>query len=281
MSIDQNKIFISQLNVAINPHPDGIYYKIFHESFIRVNIANYRGSDCLVIGEISKLEYSDYFYGTIYMFTNIEIEDNWLNLEKKQFASDAEKNLINIPDVLKPNARKFNFCFGLKNHRLYIEIVNEKRQSINPNSFAKALKNLLRSNLLEDHNLFITVLPTKATVDRIFNIPILRTLKLETKIPNGDQSDEVLKIEEEFNSGNIAKESRSYTAKPKKSLKISSDLEKRIKFSAENGYVEASGRNENGVRENISTRDTPAKFEIEIRPFEKFVDAINRIFGKA
>jgi hypothetical protein len=126
-------ISIGAINIAASPHPEGVYTALFRA------VADKEiwvwGSDKAKITAPGPFEgKSDWLYGQILVWAEIDMKGKWLNKRKNKEATQEEKQKVAnaIPRDLEPNFRAFNYIFIVSKHRLVLEYKNELGQHFGP-----------------------------------------------------------------------------------------------------------------------------------------------------
>nr|VFK21334.1 MAG: protein of unknown function (DUF4747) [Candidatus Kentron sp. LFY] len=96
-------------------------------------------------------------------------------------------------------------------------------------------------------------------LDRIFSLPHLSRLEMRINRPNPDTGDDELEKEvfERLNNQNADREEIKLTATPGKSLRPDDSTTSLARIAQNNGYVKASGHDENRTHTEESTEKHP------------------------
>lgn len=248
------------LNVAANPHPDGIYHKIFNAAAESDGLP-YGRNWFAKVGKPSPRK-DGYFHGRVAVWHELKgkaIETS--SLERQDLASllNDEAEGFGFP------SKVFSFTFREEDHLLFCEFKNDEGDQITPSSLGKALHEVLvaaAANLEID--LSVTVLPEHDTVDQIFELPVVKKISLGFSLPNAgdDLSAETHKIIEKLKQRGINKQKSEYTkAKTAETIEFDDELRAEIEIGAQNGKVVATGVDVDGHKKVIDTTQRPTIIE--------------------
>lgn len=82
----EKTIQIYSLNFAANPHPDGIHITILRRA--SRFLVNARASDYAKITEPRKSETDPYYIDRILLWTEINVDGPWLNLDSEEVSTN-------------------------------------------------------------------------------------------------------------------------------------------------------------------------------------------------
>ncbi len=259
-----NTVEFCILNIAANPHPVGIYVKLF-EAITNVHV-NYRGNDYATISR-PLLREDGYYQGKIVCWTDIDTTEPAIN--KNDLSENPLDELgIDIPPHIGLNGRVFLYTLREKDHKLFVECKNELGKRLSPTMIGRVFKHLFDADRLgaDFPTVEVTVIPDEDTLKRIFSLSQMTRLKIHMVRPNSDDiNDDVEKILQELADQNAKSQDTVLTAssghdglKPNQRHKIQAQ-------AAEiNGYVEASGKEEDGTAIRLSTKEHPKIIKVDM-----------------
>ncbi len=125
------RIVLGVLNISADPHPAGIYRRLFEENAER-GIRLWGNDWAKITRPVNRETDPPSFYGRILVWTEINKDGKWLDQNTDKEATASEKDKIAIPDNLDPNFRSFNFVFLEERHLLILEYENELREHFGP-----------------------------------------------------------------------------------------------------------------------------------------------------
>lgn len=264
---DTVTITIGALNIAADPHPRGIYRRLFEEvADVAVHLW---GQDwAKITPPIDRESDPPSFYGRVLIWTEIDRDGKWLNQAEDREATVNEKRAIRIPDELDPNFRSFNFVFVETKHLLVLEYQNELGEHFGAQRAEKLFRKLLVKDEPEDGDpvVEVTVVPSAEALDRIFLMPRLRKLEINIVRPNPDSLDEQEEriLQKLLDQG--AKEQTVILKKRPGVPKLTPDEETTTlaQVASFNGFVSGEGKNEDGKAIFESTRDHPKIVKAEV-----------------
>ena len=188
---DTPTIVMGALNIAADPHPKGVYRTLFEAAADKP--IRLWGSDwAKITAPIDRESTQPSFYGRILVWTEIDRDGRWLNQAEDREATPTEKRAIQIPEILDPNFRSFNFVFIEDRHLLILEYQNELGEHFGPQRAEKLFRRLFVKDEPDEGEpvVEVTVVPSTEALDKIFAIPQLRKLEINVVRPNPDSLDE-------------------------------------------------------------------------------------------
>ncbi|MEY9604123.1 hypothetical protein AB7M74_010732 [Bradyrhizobium japonicum] len=264
---DTVTITMGALNIAADPHPQGIYRRLF-EAAADLPVRLWGSDWAKITAPIDRETSPPSFYGWVLVWTEIDREGKWLNQVEDREATPHEKRNILIPEDLDPNFRSFNFVFLEHRHLLVVEFQNELGEHFGAQRAEKLFTRLFVKEEPEKDEpvVEVTVVPAAEALDRIFAMPKLRKLEINLVRPNPDSLDE---FEERILQKLIDQGAKEQTVTLKKRAgvqKLTPDEETRTlaQIAAKNGSVSGEGKNEDGKSIFESTKDHPKIVKAEV-----------------
>ncbi|UPJ57827.1 DUF4747 family protein [Bradyrhizobium sp. 192] len=276
------KIQVGALNIAASPHPVGVYRRLL-ELAANVEI-HLHGSDWGKITAVTPLEdRPELLTGRVVLWAHIDKDGKWLNKKKNIEATPIEKQSIVLPPDFEPNFRSFYFVFNEPTHRLVVELRNELGQTFGPSRAEKFFAKLFNHSALAEVEVevAVTVIPTEDALDRIFDIPRLRWLRIHNTRPNAeDLSDEAEILHARLKAMGaksqdleLAKAAKVTTIKPDGEIRALADA------AAVDGHVEGRGKTEAGANVYESTKLHPKVVEIEVQGGSSFTAFLSSLLS--
>lgn len=271
--MDKNPtIVVGAINIAANPHPEGIYRRLFdHVATIEINI---HGSDWGKITKVSDLTGRDgVFHGRVLLWAKIDKRGKWINKDKDDEATAEDKKKISIPEAIEPNMRSFVFVFDQNKHRIIIEYKNDEDQGFGPKRASKFFSRLFApENLWEGApEVAVTTVPTEDALARVLAIPRLRRLRIHNTIPNDDLGDDAERIQERLKKmGAKSQDTELHKAAKVKKLEPDGQIKALAEAALENGFVEGFGRDETGKNVYESTELHPKTVTVKMEGESSF-----------
>lgn len=246
------------LNVAINPHPKGIYNKLF--GLVMKKHFNIHGETFAAL--VGHRHYSqDIYEGTVLTWTRIDPNEPVINPDD---LSEIDVEHLKKDPNLNPfsngyNARYFSYWLRESDHLIFVNILNEDRKKNSASRVEKIFHHFLvtvaGSEVEGDINL--QLVPDSNKVDEVFEIDRLNRLKIYLTAPNPEVNghEDVMKRLERLGAKNEKREIVASSHGDGLSLSDTDKIDVRIASS--NGYVEASGKDGDGSAVVVKTRDHP------------------------
>lgn len=246
------------LNVVCQPHPDGIYQDLFSAVGRARKGVQYYGERYASLSPISSIRDGVF---TARLATWIEPDRSAKtiivdNLEQQRF----EESGVVIPRGVGLNSRVFNVAFNVSHHCLVVELDNDEGQSISPAQASRAVRNLLNASILDSLEEVSVYVRTKAdAVDSVLRVPEIRKIRIDLRRPNPeDYSEEEEDILRELDEENARQRVTELTrARDRKTLTLNARHRAMARVAKDNGEVSVSGRDANGERVTLSTKEMP------------------------
>ena len=150
------RLTIGALNISADPHPQGVYRRLFQQVTDRP--VPVWGRDWAKISAPADRETTPpSFYGRVLVWTEIDKDGKWLDQTTDKEATATEKQKIQIPENLDPNFRSFNFVFLENRHLLILEYRNELGEHFGPKRAERFFSSLLSGLFLDEEPIEVTV----------------------------------------------------------------------------------------------------------------------------
>jgi hypothetical protein len=256
---------VAILNIAANPHPDGIYFQIFSQ--VSRYLVRARGTDFAKITK-PKRKNDRIFEGRILIWTEIDMKGTWLDLENEDELSPNIKQQISIPSNAKPNYRTFNYVFDVKRHKLYFETKNEFGEIFGPTTAMRYFSRLFSQEILgpKGPDVEVSIIPDESALSSVLALPGLRTLTIRVVRPNGDTASGpgIRRVFEKMEQERIRLLEQTIVKASAAKAIIPDDGTRNLALAAvENGYVRGEGRARDGKKLFAATDDRPKIIQID------------------
>ncbi|MEG8018786.1 DUF4747 family protein [Sphingomonas sp. LR55] len=254
------KLAVGALNIRLHPHSPELYdeylqaiyglrmpVRIRGDRFGMITLLDRRGAEKGLIT------------GYLRTFTKIDPKSRWFD---ENSLDDADPDLlrqISIPANAHPNSSAFRFGINIQKHLLTFEQYSGGRQ-LTPRSAEVIFRALSDERAIVDRfgSVKISILQDRASLDRIFTLRRLKSVRFIIDRPNPDIWGDDLEgqIDNQLAAAHAQRIEVAYTAPPGGSLQETPSLRRLGTAALTNGEIEARGYNGDGhVR--ISTRDSP------------------------
>jgi hypothetical protein len=267
------RIEIGAVNIAASPHPSGIYRNLLN---LAANVEiHLHGSDWGKITTVTPFEdRPGLLSGRVLLWAHIDKDGKWLNKKKNAEATPAEKKQIVLPPDIEPNFRSFYFVFHEEKHRMVLEFKNELGQTFGPSRAQSFFSKLFNSDAVKELGVevAVTVVPTEDALDKIFEIPRLRWLRIHNTRPNAeDLSDEAEALHARLKEmGAKSQDLELAKAARVDALKPDEEIRSLAAAAAVDGFVEGKGKTEAGTNVFESTKLHPKIIEREVQGSTSF-----------
>lgn len=264
-------ITISALNVVMPaPHNAQRYIDLFKRAYRKKQPVRLRGDFAGMIGScrVEELDGHEIIAGELFKFFDLQLDGQWFNTLEQKAAEEAELAEIHIPENLKPHFQIFPYIFFPNKHRLFF-ITKDQRDNFSSGQVQKLL-----SVIFEDYSLVrefgeidVTVEPSTETLERIFNMPILKKITIEVTPPNpDDHEDAEVKLFKKMGILNADRQIIELSSKKHNGLSLTEDIKTLANIGSSNGVVSGRGEDEEGHTTDLSTAEHPMKEKIEFNP---------------
>ncbi len=265
---------VSALNITLNPHPPGVYFRLLKDVADLGRAVQIRGTKAGVISFLRQptidRDGTKLVRGEFVTFDHIEIDGPWLNLKSHKPATEAELASVSIPEHLQPNAKFFPFVFYEQNHTLYF-LSHEADRNVAPEMANKLFRFLfaqpsIRKEFGEPN---VTTVPEREVLEEIIALPRLRSITIDLSIPNPDGFERTSsRVYGRMDRLGAARITQRIVATHDETIDIQADptIYDQLVVAAENGSVVASGTNDAGKRVKLSTSDRPMLAEVKYDP---------------
>lgn len=276
------KIVVGAVNVAASPHPTGVYRRLLDlAADVEVHL---RGSDWGKITAVTELEdRPELLVGRVLVWAHIDKDGKWLNKKKNVEATPDEKKRIVLPPDIEPNFRSFYFAFHEPKHRLVVELRNELGQTFGPSRAEMFFARLFNHPSLREIGVevAVTVVPTEDALDKIYNIPRLRWLRIHNTRPNSeDLSDEAEVLHARLKAmGAKSQDLELVKAAKVRTLKPDDEIKTLAAAAAIDGFVEGNGKTEAGANVFESTKLHPKVVELEVQGGSSFTAFLSSLLN--
>lgn len=270
----EKTIQICSLNFAANPHPDGVYVTLLRKA--SRFLVSARGSDYAKITEPRKSETQPYYIGRILIWTEIDVDGPWLDLEKEEILHKSLKDTINIPNTAKPNYRVFSYAFDNSRHQFFFESKNEFGESLGPTTAKRIFARLFSQELLglDSPEVEVTITPEEGAVDRILTLPGLRSLHMRVTLPNPDLASPAARrrVFKRLNDANARQLDEHFVkAAGAPALVATPEIRETAEVAADNGFVRGEGRAADGKKISAATDDFPQRIYVGLDQGRNFL----------
>lgn len=238
------------LNIKEPKHKTENYINLIFDAHKLEKVIKIRANDYGLLGScnfINGEKKEEGIHGTILKFFNLDPQTDWLNILKREEATDDERSNIRIPDYLKPNYEKFVFVFKPKSHRLFVLTNNEKGKSMSIGTAQKFFSRLFNSDeLMEEYGeIEVIIEQDKEEFIKLMNSYKISHLEIMVSQPNVDhlegEDDEVRKRLEDQNAKSLIYQLKS---KNNETILPNEDTMKLARVATSNGYVKITGKDE-------------------------------------
>jgi hypothetical protein len=281
--VPKKRIVLGEINIVSHPHTPQDYIDTFSALYEKRVRALYHGQRYIEIGRIKKCDderLPEAITGQFFVFSKVNFDDPWLNINKNDAATDEELEEINIPSHLVPEFRFFRFIFEPKRHRLYFEKSTVGRHNLSPKALALALNKMFAdpavSKKFDEISAF--VVSDVSSVERMLKLNKLRKLFIRVHRPNADDEDFEHALFAQMNGENVGTREMTLIKAPGfHTILPSSFTQKLAKLAAKMGLVEAWGKDEQGAPIREDSASHPVEHNVV---FPEGEDALGNMVAK-
>lgn len=246
------------LNIVCQPHPEGIYRRLFDASAEARQGVQYYGERYASLSPVSQTR-NGVFTGRLANWIEPDRRAKTIRVDDLEQINFAESGVV-IPRGLGLNSRVFNFAFCNKHHALVIELTNDENQKISARQARRAIKNLLEaSRPLEIDEISVYVRSKASAIDSMLSLPSVRKISIDLKRPNpidySDDEEEILREMEEENAKR--RKTEISLASGRDTISLIPRHRAMANVAKDNGSVSVDGTDENGEKVHLSTLEMP------------------------
>lgn len=279
----QKNIEVIKINIAANSHPEDIYLDLFKKAANKRVKYSTNNEKTAKLSPPKEIENGKNFYsGYLRTYTTVSKDRKWINTDTDRPHSDEEKEkTIFIPENTATNACQFAYILDTTQHYLYIEKKNSTG-TILVSQIKNIISRLMKPSVQGNDDLpqiEITIIPKKEIVEHILKAPNLRKLVIHIVTPNPDStSDESLRrVLENMERQNAT--SSEYTLinnQKQKGITPDDNTKELARIAKDNGYVRGIWTNENGEKNDISTKNKPDIINVDVQDNESLYQTLLR-----
>lgn len=262
------RVDVYQINIAANPHEDGVYQRLLQRAS-RI-VVRVRGSDSAKLTSPQQNErYPHIHTGRILIWTEIDLRGRWIDLDHEEDLSPELRQKISIPERARPNYRSFDYVFDARKHTYYFEGKNDLDETVSPQTVFRLLSGAFSADALGPGfpDVAVTLVPEFGVVEKILSIPRLSQLYIKVVRPNPDGPapeafERVMGKLDALHAHKI--ETTIKKASDANRLTITTEYREMAEVGATNGVVAGKGRYANGSKADLSTTERPARIPVEM-----------------
>lgn len=279
-------IHISALNIVLQPHSPGEYIKLLQKIEGKKYSSLVRGQEAILLGSCHYLNSknpSEGLSGEIFKFLDLNARDAWFNTKNMDAATPKEVAGMNIPDNMKPLFKRFQYIFIPQGHRFYY-VSGKPGQSLSPNLVKNFFENVFaREDFSEFGTLAVTVQPDANRLEELLSLKRMSKLIMEIKKPNPDDLGSFeAKFLARLDRMNAKSEKIEFLQASNEGLHPDDELKTLAAVASVNGFVQAEGKDADGTKQYLSTKDTPLHETVKYNPnltteFNTFYDKVVEI----
>lgn len=205
--------------------------------------------------------------GEFYQFLNIDVNDPWFDLNRREQASDGDKAAVSIPSHLKPELTRFSFVFDPVSHLMVVQMKQDGR-SFGAGRAQKLLDRLFAHPRMQEFpSVEVTALPQRDAVERMLKLPHLSQLKISLVRPNPDDLDKTeAKLMGRLAGQNAKRMDIVLQGAGNQSLTPDEETRAVAQVAAHNGVVSVVAKNSEGKTVATSTLDVTRIEHVDYNP---------------
>lgn len=260
------------LNIAATPHPEGVYREIFEKA--AHSQVGFWGDLHATISRPSDVG-DGFFSGRVYIWTEIDESEPAINTQKLEEVDFSDLD-IELPENIGFNGRVFTYIFRERDHALFVETRNELGKRISPIRLQKIFRRLFSPEILgiDASIVEVTVYPEEDALRRILGLHTLKRIHIHIVRPNADDFDAQDILDELEEQGAKSQDLNMAALPGPDGLTLNDRTKTQAEVGSYNGFVEASGVDEDGERVHLSTKQYP-------RIIRRVLEEMGSTFGQA
>ncbi|MEX6508634.1 DUF4747 family protein [Jiella sp. M17.18] len=263
------------VNIAADPHPPKIYPRILRKAS-RIMVQA-RGSDFARITKpIRHRRHRHLYVGRLHLWTDIDLEGDWIDLDKQEKLSEDERKKINIPEKARPNFRVFEYVFDIRSHLMYIEARNDLDKTIGATVVESIMQKIFSRWALGESlpEVAVTMVPEEGVAEELLAIPHKRIIQIVAYRPNPDFAppETVRRVNDLMDRMNVHRiEHRFARSANAETIVLPPDERDLAAVAVDNGLFRIQGRDDQDKPVDLSSRDRPRKYEIPMERNDSFL----------
>lgn len=181
----QRIVPVYAVNIAADPHPNRVYLDLLNRA--SSISANARGSDyARITAPVPIPSQTGLYAGKFLVWTEIDMEGDWIDLSRQDKLSDEDRKSIKIPESARPNFRIFEYIFNIDKRRMFIEGRNDLDKTLSPNTVMYILNKCLSKDALGDNlpGVAVTMIPEEGVAEELLQVPHIKTIFIRVTRPN-------------------------------------------------------------------------------------------------
>jgi hypothetical protein len=251
----RTKVAVGALNIRLHPHQPGTYERFLKAIYVAKKPIRLRGDRMAVIRSLNTSSNpEDFLFGVITTYLQIDVNQPWFNDDTFDVATPEDLEEIVLPKNLHPNIKSFLFALDTKNHRIYFEYYSNGNVFTHRSALAFFEGSANQPSILKAFNgAKITIVQSKLSLDTIFSIRRITSVKIYIEKDNDIWPDDFEDHLEQKNARSITVE---YKSEQGLSIIRDDDIQAAAEASLELGYTEVSGYDDDGHKK-LSTKSFP------------------------
>lgn len=204
---------------------------------------------------------SDVIYGKISRFTLIDIEGEWLNMEK------MEKDSYELPKHLFPNLKETDYYFIPEAHRLAVK----RDSSVSLNTVTNFLNNALKEVVRQGEAFEVNIEQSISAFEEIFNAKRVASLEIDISYSNADFNEAATEyMDNELKSSNTQKVKMTFRPDQHNSIQVENSqiISGALGLAKSNGSAVAVIYDDNNKRKTVETKSFPRLERMEAKADE-------------
>jgi len=285
-------VALSALNIVTHPHTSSGYVDLFADARkLKQSVKIWGDTHGMLWSWFDLEEDGEIYTGEVFTYSEIDMDQDWLDLAKGEAATAKQRAEITIPEHLKPQFKQIRFAFFPASHLWVFCEENAPDGSLGVSRMKIFLERLLNDRALLEGRKFtrvdVRLVQSKETIEQIFEEIEVKTLEILVLKPNDDSAGKAHQtVEEELEDENVSSYFIKKKAEPGQAIKPNESTIRYMDEAANNGYVEATGPDvKTGQKRTINTQAHPLvqRFEYDSRTgfLDFFVEAATKLAKKA
>ncbi|OLP57145.1 hypothetical protein BJF92_06340 [Rhizobium rhizosphaerae] len=218
---------------------------------------NYLGSHFATVSAPREAD-DGFFQGRLATWVEIDTTEQAMNLDNLD-PVDFDDLDLELPPNIGFNGRVFFYTLRVQDHMLFLETRNEFGKRLSPGSAAKIFRKLFSPEIIgkDMPAVEVTVVPEEDALKRILSMPVLKRLKIHLVRPNADDIDPATVLDELMEQGARSQDIILVAAAQSEGIDPNQRTRAQAEVAETNGYVEGTGRDDDGNKIEFSTRAYP------------------------
>lgn len=264
------EVLLGVLNITIQPHTPDKYIELFYDVFNQKCIKKYYGDRRGIISRLRDISgdvSAKALQGEISIFTEIDVDGSWFDIESLDEVEGVDIKEINLPERFRPNLARCLFVFDAIHHKLYFENKSFNGDYFGCKNIERLIFNIFNNEKIVSKygDVAVTLVPEENILETLLSYPQINKIFIRITPPNPDDlTDITTEWMERLNDMEAKSYEETLTSKSKsQTLKLDETTKQIAKVASKNGFVTIFGKDIENKKIQDSTKEHPQIIRID------------------